>query len=477
MLARGKALWPRNAFGRAVSVLVGGTAFAQLLGVLAAPVLTRLYSPEDFGLLGAFASILAVIGVVQTLRYSLAIPLPARDDEAAHVALLSLLVAASIVAIVVAAVPTVGDSLLGRLGLEQLGGYLWLLPLALIFQAIYDVFSYWSIRTGAFVGLARTKIVQVSSAVATQLVLAGAGAFGLIVGSVAGSAAGSVGLALGALRTKRAHSFLRPRLMDVWRSAIRYRRFPLYSSWGGLFNTLGSHLPPVLFVSLFNPNAAGMYVLTHRVLSLPMQLLGKALADVFLSRAAEAHRTGTLAPLVLKVHATLAAVSMPAVVLVIVLGPFAFSLAFGDEWVTAGHLARWMAPWLYLVFVTSPLSSLFSVLELQSQGAAFQGILLVTRVGAIAMGASTGDVVFTVALFSIGSAACWLGFLVWVAKVSGNRRMSFVVPTTRSLVVTLGVVAPVAVAMALGSWFAPAIALTSALLVLYYLHAWKDAVA
>jgi O-antigen/teichoic acid export membrane protein len=49
-----KAL-PKNAFARGVSVLVGGTVGAQALMVLASPLLTRLYTPEDFGLLVVYA--------------------------------------------------------------------------------------------------------------------------------------------------------------------------------------------------------------------------------------------------------------------------------------------------------------------------------------------------------------------------------------------------------------------------------------
>ena len=96
MIAKVKAgirnLLPKNTFARGVSVLVGGTAGAQLLTVLAAPILTRLYSPEDFGLLAVYASLLGLIGVVASLRYELAIPLPESDEEAAHVMVLSLLI-------------------------------------------------------------------------------------------------------------------------------------------------------------------------------------------------------------------------------------------------------------------------------------------------------------------------------------------------------------------------------------------------
>jgi O-antigen/teichoic acid export membrane protein len=77
-----------------VSVLVGGTAGAQLITVLAAPLLTRLYSPEDFGLVAVCASLLALIGVISSRRYELAIPLPDDDVEEANVAMLSLLLVA-----------------------------------------------------------------------------------------------------------------------------------------------------------------------------------------------------------------------------------------------------------------------------------------------------------------------------------------------------------------------------------------------
>ena len=51
-----RRLLPKNAFARGVSVLVGGTAGAQLLTILAAPLLTRLYGPEDFGLVAVNGS-------------------------------------------------------------------------------------------------------------------------------------------------------------------------------------------------------------------------------------------------------------------------------------------------------------------------------------------------------------------------------------------------------------------------------------
>ena len=85
-----QSLLPQGSFARGAIVLSSGSAGAQLLLVLAAPILTRLYTPEDFGLLAIYTSLLALAGVISSLRYELAIPLPKEDEEAANTAVLCL---------------------------------------------------------------------------------------------------------------------------------------------------------------------------------------------------------------------------------------------------------------------------------------------------------------------------------------------------------------------------------------------------
>lgn len=91
MLKQLKYLRPKSQLVRSVSMLMGGTASAQLLMVLAAPFLTRLYKPEDFGVLAVYTGLLALLAVIASLRYQLAIPLPACDQEAANIVVLCLM--------------------------------------------------------------------------------------------------------------------------------------------------------------------------------------------------------------------------------------------------------------------------------------------------------------------------------------------------------------------------------------------------
>ncbi len=435
-----RGMLPKSQFARGVGVLAGGTAGAQLLTVLAAPLLTRLYSPEDFGLLAVYASLLALVSVVASLRYELAIPLPEDDGEAANIAALSLLLIAGTTVVWVLATIFFGKQLAQALGVPALAAYLWLLPVGVLLGGLYTVFNYWSIRTKRFSTIAGTKLRQSLVTTAIQLAAFKLGGVAMLLGQVAGQSVGTLGLAQPALRLP---AFREISWQGMRRAASRYRRFPIFSTWEGLSNTAGLQLPPLMFAALFSPVAAGLYTLANRVLRLPMALIGQAIGQVFFANAAEAHRTGRLGPLVAGLHAKLAHIGIPPVLLLMLLGPELFAFVFGADWQQAGEFARWMAPWLYLVFVSSPLSTLFAVVEKQKQGLVFQLILLLSRVVAILIGASLRDLQLTVILFSGCSALCWLGFLFWVAHLAGNTARSMIMPTLAAIGVGLLCVMPV----------------------------------
>jgi O-antigen/teichoic acid export membrane protein len=409
---------PRNNFARSVSVLAGGSAAGQIIVVAASPVLTRLYSPEDFGLLAVYAGLLGILGVIASLRYQLAIPLPESDEEAASLVVLSLLVVLGMTVLSGVVVGLFGSPIVAALNTPKLEPYLWLLPLGLLLMGVYQVFQYWAIRTKAFPAIARTKLTQALGMVGVQIGGYVLGPVALLAGQVAGQAAGSSTLGTLVVQ-KRWGAFRQVQWGNVAWAANRYRRFPLFSSWGGAITTAGLQLPPVLFASMFSPKAAGLYLLTHRVLALPTQIIGKAVGDAFYSSAADARREQRLALLVANIHKNLAHIAMPPALVLLLAGPDLFELIFGERWRQAGLFSQWMAPWIYLMFIISPLR-LFSVLEKQAQGLAFQLILFFARFASIMVGAYIGDLVITVALFSIVSALCWLGAIIWITRTSGN---------------------------------------------------------
>lgn len=86
-----------------------------------------------------------------------------------------------------------------------------------------------------------------------------------------------------------------------------------------------------MFAAFFSPTAAGLYALAHRVLTLPMSLVGGAVGQVFFSNAAEAHRRGHLGQLVNHLHSKLVHIGLPPALILFLLGPELFAFVFGAQ--------------------------------------------------------------------------------------------------------------------------------------------------
>ena len=472
-----KKLLPKNRFARSVSILAGGTAAGQAVVVLASPLLTRLYSPEDFGLLAVYASLLGIIGVVASLRYQLAIPLPEKDEEAAHVVVLSLLVVLGMTLLTILVVVFFRDPIAQAVNMPVLANYLWLLPLGLLLTGIYDIFNYWAIRIKAFPAIARTKFAQSLSMIGVQLGGFMLGPLALILGHVSGQAAGNTSLGMLAIRN-RWSLFSRVSLKNVILAARRYRRFPIYSTWGGAFNTAGTQLPPLLFAALFSASAAGLYMLAHRVLSLPTALLGNSIADVFLSSAADARRNNNLGELVNKLHSTLAKLAMPPALILFITGPELFSLIFGPDWHKAGEVARWLAPMLYIKFIVSPLSRIFIVLEQLALNMFLQGVLLGSRVlSLVIIYILNGSFIEGVILYGAVSFLSYTLFLISITLLTKDHIKNFILPSLKIIPVSLFIIMPILLYMLLDPtdshnfWltFATSVLLT----ILFYIYSFK----
>ena len=405
-----KAL-PKNQFARGVSVLIGGTAGAQLLSVLAAPILTRLYSPDDFGMLAVFTALLTFFTVISAGRYELTIPLPDSEQDAADLTVLgfSLVLCTTIISAFIFIIWP--QKIATIINTPQLANYLWIIPLGVFFLGSYQVFNKWAVRQKQFTVIAKTRVYQSVGTLAIQLGGHSLGSLALMGGHAIGQGIGASGLAYSALK--------RPELKkSSWRNlkkqAYRYKDFPIFSTWTALFNTASLQFAPIMFIAMFGATVTGLYALTLRMLTLPSSLIGNAVGSVFLSEAPKAKRDGNLAELVTKLHSRLAMAGALPLVVLLLFGPDLFALVFGEEWRKAGVYSQWMAPWIYLQFQWSPLSMLTMVLELQRQALVSQILTFIIRFGSIVvvwkLGLSADIGIFT---FAVVSAVVYLLRMLW----------------------------------------------------------------
>lgn len=412
-------------FLRNVLVLMTGTAAAQVLTTAAAPILTRLFAPDDFGVLGVFLAISGIVANVAALRYEMAIVIPEDDDDAVNVLGLALSCVA-IVSLLVAAVVTAGRSWLAELmRAPSLAAYLWMAPLYIAGSGAYLALNYWSTRKKSFSRLSISRVFRSLGVVVTQLAagIGKAGAGGLVLGQVLGQGLASVVLGLQVWRDdwhRIRNSLSIARISEL---ARRYSHFPLFSGPQTLLNSISQATPAFMFGALFGPTVVGLYWFTHRLLMLPTDLIGQSVRQVFFQRAAELHNSGQdVHRVLLKATLGLAGIALPVVVAFGTAGPWLFGFIFGSEWETAGSYARWMVLWWASYFVNPPSVMLVPVFGLQKQHMIYEIMLLAARIGSIVLGAVLGNASTAIALFSITGMIFNIGLVLFVMRTA--RRVS-----------------------------------------------------
>jgi O-antigen/teichoic acid export membrane protein len=359
-----------------ITMLVGGTAFAQALMVLVLPVLTRLYSPHDFSVLAVYASLLGIISVAACLRLDIAIPMPETDGDAANLLVLALgfcLLISIAVALPILLAPAAVAAGLRQPGLQP---YLWLLPIGVLLTGSYSALQYWATRKKIFGVIAKTRMSQAIGGAGAQLGMGwlGFAPSGLLVGQAITSGAGVVGLGARVLTADRAalHEVSRPNMQRLFQ---QYDRFPKYSTFEALANTGGIQLPVIMIAALAVGAEAGFLMLAMRVIQVPMNLIGNAISQVYLAHAPEEYRAGTLGAFTANILGGLMKTGVGPLLFAALVAPQAFVLIFGEKWQRAGVLVAWMTPWFIAQLMSSPVSMVMHVRNKQ------RGMMLLTMAG------------------------------------------------------------------------------------------------
>lgn len=397
---------PRNKFFLQALTLVSGTAGSQLIVIIASPLVTRLYSPEVFGEFSVFIGILSPLILFSTLRYELAIPIANNENASINLIALNLLLIISTTFCLALIIIAFNKEIITFLQLPQLAEYLYLLPIGIFFASIYRVFNYWNLWQDNFKTIASTKITQSSTMSLFQCIAYKLGIYGLIIGNIIGSSFGIITLLKPFF--KKFSLYKKLSVKKIIQEAVKFRKFPFFSLPASIFNSLSTQLPVILMASLFDPLIAGLYALSRRVLILPMRVIGSALSETFLANASKSATKKDLQLMVHNIYKNLVQISIAPILVLTFLGPELFSFIFGNEWREAGIYTQWLTPWLYIIFVTTPLLNTQIIIEKNAEELIFQASLLILRVGSIFLGYYLNDSLLAIKLFSLSSTICWL---------------------------------------------------------------------
>jgi len=376
-----------SAFLRNMLIVMSGTVIAQVIGFLVTPIISRMFSPADFGILGSFNAIVIIISAGITLDYSQAIMLPKEKNDALHLLLLSLIATFSISLLCVLACLVAPDRLMGFMKATNAR----VLPL-FVFATLVTGFNVavqgWCVRIKAFRHTAASQVIRSLSSNGMQIGagLARTGPFGLIVSGVLADLFASLNLLRALLADLRTfdHVISLERMKQL---AKKYRDFPLYSASQDVINAASNGLPVLILTHFFGVGVAGAYVFGIRLLIKPTGLITRALRQVLFQRASERqHEGGRLLPLYVKTTVALFALGLLPTVVLILWSPSIFAFVFGAQWYTAGEYARSLIVWVLFAFCNVPAVLFARLVRIQRTVFVYNVALLAARMAVLVIG-------------------------------------------------------------------------------------------
>ena len=396
-----------------------GTTIAQAIPIAISPILTRLYSPEDFGVFALYMSVASIFSVIVTGRYESAIMLPKKESDAINLVVLSIIITCCISFIVFIIICNFNIEITNMLGNQELSNWLYFVPLTIFLTGLYQSFNNWNNRKRQYHKISVSRVVQSSSSATTNIGIGygGFGSGGLILSSIVGQIFGTLYLVK---KSFDRQDFLSVHLNKIKIIALakKYKNFPLFNTQHALINIVFSQMP-ILFISKFFDSAIlGFYSLSLRVVQTPISVLGNAMGVVLYEKIAKLRNTNQ--KYMKQVYRFLKVQIIFATILfsgVFILSNYMDQI-FGSNWAEVGFYIKLLIPWLFMVFIISPLAFSINLTNNQKQGLSLEWIYGSIKLGSLLIGALYfKKIEITLILFSVANALFLLYQGTWFINI------------------------------------------------------------
>lgn len=406
-------------FNRNVFTLFSGTFISQLIPIILGPILTRLYSPEDFGTFALYMSIVSILSVIITGRYDLAIVLPREDSKAKNLLFLSLIISATLSFLFLVLFILFKAEIVNLLGNEQVGAWLFIIPFALILCGFNQSLSYFFNRKVHFKDVAASRVIQslFSNTIQVSFAFVIKSVAGFIVGSLVGQIVSVYYLIKRYLKEFKISKkeFSKESIIKVSRE---YSSFPKFDILASLSNTSSHQIVHIMFNSFFGASTAGQFYLIQRVLGLPITFIAAAFLDVFKVKAAKDFEDKGEAKEIFRstFYKLFVLGSIPAVILFLYSEDL-IGFVFGENWSIAGRYAKLLIPMFFLRFVANPLSFMIYIGGKQKVNLVVNAFLFLGVLSSFYFGKNNAEKV--IILISLSFSIMYFLHLLISAKVAG----------------------------------------------------------
>lgn len=359
---------PKGSFRRNVITLMSGAALAQFITIATYPIISRLYTPKDFGFFGLFTSLALILSSISALRYEQAILLPKEDENGVKLTKASAFIVTFFSLLNFLILLFFKNQIAQLLKAPSFSNILLLLPLSVLALGLYQVLNYWVSRKKQFKIMATSRFAQSATSSAYQ-VPAGffsATPFNLTFGQILGQIIACANLLTYVLKREKEIFSKRFPLSDYQRLLSKYREFPLFATIATFILNLSTQLPTVLLFQFFTAQTVGFFAVSQKIITLPSILISNTTSQVYYQEASKQYHLdkSKLQNAFLKTFSFLFFIGL-LISIFLLFGPGIFRFVLGEKWLEAGIFARYMALYLAVQFGASAVSPILNVLRKQ----------------------------------------------------------------------------------------------------------------
>ena len=401
-------------FVRNSTKLLSAGVIAQAIGILIYPVLTRIYAPEDFGLLNLFQSIAGVLIIFSTAEYQYAILLPKEDDQAKKCLHVGTTVLIGTFVLCLLSVPF-AQPIAQQFNAPELTQWYWTLPLLVLFSGGWSLLNYWHTRKKNYT-LASTY--QISKSLLNAGLKWGLGALGFLKGGliVATVASTALSFLLNLFRSKRAYHWKVKSLVPQpdKQTAVTYKNFPQYALPRSLANYVSANLPFLLLPPYFGLTETGYFGMAFTLAFMPISLIYNSVYQVLFQQISErVNQRATIINTFKKFYKRVSLVVPPLFVVLYLFLPSLTALLLGETWETTATYIRMMLPWLFVSIMAGSTCFIADIFMKQKETLHIELILLIARLASLLYGIVTHDLHAAILGFCGVTFLVFTGQLVW----------------------------------------------------------------
>ncbi len=398
--------------------LLSANVVAQVIGLVVYPILTRMYAPEDFGLLNLFLSIGGILVILSTAEYYNAIVLPEKKEDGLSVVSLCasmLLLTVGVVALSV----FFSKEITELFNMPALADYYWLMPILVLALGGWNILNYWYIRCTKYDSISSYQLTQSTLSAGGKLGLGYAGVLqgGMIYAMVVAPVVSLLISLFSARRTIGDCSM--PSWLKVREAARKYRNFPCFSMPRSFINMVAGQLPVLILTPLFGAEYVGWWSMAILLGFTPISVIVRSVYQVMYQYTTDRvnHRLA-IYPYFRRFTWLVLALGIPMLSVLCYFMPELTRIVLGAGWEETGVYLRWMLPWVLCNLLTGSIGFLADIFFKQKIGLGFEILTSVLRTAGVVVGVMCHDFKLSIIGYSMGTAVAIAAQYIWLISLT-----------------------------------------------------------